>query len=57
MSANMDTVTTAQMAVAMAQLGGIGVLHRFLPVDDEAAEVRRVKRFLADLERRYPQGH
>ncbi len=32
-SANMDTVTTAPMAVAMAQLGGIGVLHRFLPVD------------------------
>ena len=49
MSANMDTVTTAPMAVAMAQLGGIGVLHRFLPVEDEAAEVRRVKRYLTHV--------
>jgi IMP dehydrogenase len=44
-SANMDTVTTAPMAIALAQLGGIGVLHRFLSVDDEVAEVVRVKRF------------
>ena len=44
-SANMDTVTTAPMAIALAQLGGIGVLHRFLSVDDEVAEVARVKRF------------
>ena len=36
-SANMDTVTMAPMAVAMAQLGGIGVLHRFLSIEDEAA--------------------
>ncbi len=48
-SANMDTVTMAPMAVAMAQLGGIGVLHRFLPVEDEAAEVRRVKRYLTHV--------
>jgi len=48
-SANMDTVTTAPMAIAMAQLGGIGVLHRFLSVDEEAAEVRRVKRFLSHV--------
>ena len=38
-SANMDTVTTAPMAIALAQLGGIGVLHRFLSVEDEVAEV------------------
>ena len=44
-SANMDTVTTAPMAIALAQLGGIGVLHRFLSVEDEVAEVTRVKRF------------
>src|SRR4051812_40227035 len=44
-SANMDTVTTAPMAIALAQLGGIGVLHRFLSVADQAAEVARVKRF------------
>ena len=46
-SANMDTVTTAPMAIALAQLGGIGVLHRFLSVADEVAEVTRVKRFRA----------
>ncbi len=48
-SANMDTVTTAPMAIAMAQLGGLGVLHRFLGVDEEAAEVRRVKRYLSHI--------
>jgi IMP dehydrogenase len=48
-SANMDTVTTAPMAVAMAQLGGIGVVHRFLSIEEEAAEVRRVKRYLTHV--------
>ena len=48
-SANMDTVTTAPMAVAMAELGGLGVLHRFLPVDAQAEEVRRVKRYLGQV--------
>jgi IMP dehydrogenase len=43
-SANMDTVTTAPMAIAMAKLGGIGAVHRFLSVDEQAAEVARVKR-------------
>ena len=46
-SANMDTVTTAPMAIAMAELGGLGVLHRFLPSDAQAEEVRRVKRHLS----------
>jgi len=46
LSANMDTVTTAPMAIAMAQLGGLGAIHRFLTVDAQADEVRRVKRFL-----------
>ncbi len=49
MSANMDTVTTAPMAVAMAQLGGIGVVHRFLSIEEEVAEVRRVKRYLTHV--------
>jgi IMP dehydrogenase len=48
-SANMDTVTTARMAIAMAQLGGIGIVHRFLAIDEEVAEVRRVKRYRAHV--------
>ena len=43
-SAAMDTVTEARLAIAMARLGGIGVIHRNLPVDDQVAEVDRVKR-------------
>src|SRR5215213_7182016 len=44
-SSAMDTVTEADMAIALAQLGGIGVLHRNLDVDAQAAAVRAVKRF------------
>ena len=43
-SANMDTVTEARMAIAMAQCGGLGVIHRFLKVDEQVAEVAKVKR-------------
>ena len=41
----MDTVTEADMAIVMAQLGGLGVLHRNLEPDEQAAAVRAVKRF------------
>jgi IMP dehydrogenase len=45
LSSAMDTVTEADMAIVMAQLGGMGVLHRNLSVEEQAAAVRAVKRF------------
>jgi len=43
-SANMDTVTESRMAIALARAGGLGVIHRFLSVEEEAAQVAKVKR-------------
>ncbi|MDI6773515.1 MAG: IMP dehydrogenase [bacterium] len=43
-SANMDAVTESEIAIAVARVGGIGIIHRFLSIERQVAEVRRVKR-------------
>ena len=43
-SANMDTVTEAKMALAMARIGGIGILHRFMTVEQQVRQIEQVKR-------------
>lgn len=44
LSANMDTVTEATMAIAMARIGGIGILHRFMTIEQQVRQVKLVKR-------------
>ncbi|MBB3710946.1 IMP dehydrogenase [Limimaricola variabilis] len=47
LSSAMDTVTEARMAICMAQSGGIGVVHRNFTVDEQAEQIRQVKRFVS----------
>lgn len=43
-SANMDTVTESDMAIAMAQLGGLGILHRFMTIDDQVQHILAIRK-------------
>ena len=49
MSAAMDTVTEHRLAIAMAQAGGIGVVHKNFTIDDQATEIAKVKKFEAGM--------
>src|SRR6266576_6468534 len=49
LSAAMDTVTEGALAIAMAQAGGLGVIHRNMPIGQQEAEVRKVKKFEAGM--------
>ncbi|WP_282077065.1 IMP dehydrogenase [Epibacterium ulvae] len=49
LSSAMDTVTEAKMAICLAQAGGMGVIHKNLDVDEQARQVRRVKRFVSGI--------
>lgn len=47
-TANMDTITESDMAIAMAKLGGLGSLHRFLTIEDQVSELLKVKQYQAE---------
>ena len=49
MSAAMDTVTESRLAIALAQEGGIGIVHKNMPLEDQAREVRAVKKFVSGI--------
>ena len=51
MSAAMDTVTESRMGIALSELGGIGIIHKNLSIQDQAAEVRKVKKYESGIVR------
>ena len=51
LSAAMDTVTESRMAIALSELGGIGVVHKNLSIEDQSAEVRKVKKYESGIVR------
>src|SRR5512143_794586 len=59
-SANMDVVTESEMAITMAREGGIGMIHRFMTIAEQARQIQRVKKaesFMVDRPITLRQGH
>ena len=44
----MDTVTDSKMAIAMAELGGLGIIHRFMTLEDQIIQVKETKKYIQD---------
>ena len=51
LSAAMDTVTESRMGIALSELGGIGIIHKNLSIDNQASEVRKVKKYESGIVR------
>ncbi len=47
-SANMDTITESEMAIAMAKMGGLGILHRFLSTEEQVEQLKLIKKYIED---------